>query len=473
MSSIVIVVGLNHKTAPIALREQLALSAEAISTAYATLHAHMRSTTERMSESRIIDEIVILSTCNRFEVYATATQAMDGIAFIEQFFAQLHGLPVTRLASHMYRMTGEAAAEHAMRVACGLDSMILGESQILGQVSAAFEAAHSAGMTGAILSHLFAQALHAGKRARSETAISRFSTSVSHVGVQALLREMPTLPEPNVLVIGAGEMASLAAQAVRRSTGSRLTFINRTFDRAAVLAEKFTGQVRHWFELEQALIQADAVICATGAPHAILYADDIERVMRQRGGSPVAILDIAMPRDVDPSANDIPGVTLFDIDMLHSTVEANLELRHAAVPAVERIIAEALESFTAWYASRHVTPIIRTLREWAQTIADDELDHTLNRLSDADDRTREIVALMAHRLVNRLLHEPTSRLRQQASAGRAHGYAHAVRELFALETLDAVECQHSAGCAFSPDAALDAPQCTLHCILPRSMEPRQ
>lgn len=470
MSSIVIVVGLNHKTAPIALREQLALSAEAISTAYATLHAHMHSTTERMSESRIIDEIVILSTCNRFEVYATAPQGMDGIAFIEQFFAQLHGLPVTRLASHMYRMTGEAAAEHVMRVACGLDSMILGESQIIGQVASAYEAAHSAGMTGAILSHLFAQALHAGKRARSETAISRFSTSVSHVGVQTLLSELPQQAEPNVLVVGAGEMATLAAQAVRRSTGSRLTFINRTFDRAAALATKFTGQAQHWFELEQGLINADAVICATGAPHAILFADDLVRVMRRRGGRPLAILDIAMPRNVEPSVNDIPGITLFDIDMLHTTVEANLELRRAAVPEVERIIAESLANFSEWYSSRHVTPVIRTLREWAQTIAHDELDHTLNRLSDADDRTREIVALMAHRLVNRLLHEPTSRLRQQASAGRAHGYAHAVRELFALETIKAVECQQTAGCAFDDHPETSAARCNLRCILPQGME---
>lgn len=439
----IILVGLNHKTASIDLREQVTFTLEQVRVVYEDLRALISETWSLESDRSLLGEMVLLSTCNRFEVYATTPLPEDGIAFLEQFIAQVHGVTSGRLASCSYRLTGDAAAEHIMRVASGLDSMILGESQILGQVSTAFEAARTAGMVGPVLSRLFAQAIHAGKRARSETAIGRFSTSVSHVGVQTLFSNLTNLPNPNVLIVGAGEMATLAAQSVRNAADSGLVFINRSFNRAAFLAETFDGRARHWLELEQALIQADAVICATAAPHTILYAVDIERVLSKREHRPLVILDIAVPRDVEPATGDIPGVTLFDIDTLQAAVEANLDLRRAEVPVVERLIAEELTTFREWILSRDVTPVIRTLHEWAQTVADDELQRTLNRLSDADEGTRQIVILMAHRLVSRMLHGPTAWLRQQASTGNGHAHANAILELFALETIDIAKNRNS------------------------------
>jgi len=235
------------------------------------------------------------------------------------------------------------------------------------------------------------------------------------------------------------------------------------------MANKFGGSARNWFQLQEALIWADAVICATGAPHIVIDRHIVETGLQQREGRPLVFVDIAVPRDVEDTVGELSGVQVYDIDDLQSVVDSNIELRKAAIPQVETVIQQEMARFAEWYHSRQVTPVIKTLREWAQSIADDELVQTLNRLSDADERTREIVSRMAHRLVNRLLHEPTSRLRIQASEGNGYGYAHAVRELFALNTLDTLECQqHEIGCGLHGQADESAHPCTLQCILPMS-----
>jgi glutamyl-tRNA reductase len=463
----IILVGLNHRTSPVELRERLSLSDSALQSAFADLRSQFRICADSKQPSPIINEVVILSTCNRLEVYASADHLEDGIAFIEQSLAKLHIVPLAELKGYLYSQIGDDVVLHLMRVACGLDSMILGETQILGQVTQAFEEAHKAGMTGPILSHLFAQAIHTGKRARTETPISRYTTSVSHAGALLLLEKLYQPDTARILIVGAGEMAVLAAQALKRFNIRDLMFINRTYERAEALANEFGGTALTWFQLEEALVRTDAVICATGAPHTVIYRRDVEVVLHQREGRPLVMMDIAVPRDVEDSVRDLPGVQYYDIDDLQSVVDTNVELRKAAVPQAETIIQHEMLRFAEWYHSRQVTPVIKTLREWAQSIADDELEQTLNRLADADERTRLIVSRMAHRLVNRLLHVPTSRLRIQASEGNGSGYAHAVRELFALNELDAVECQHhEVGCAAVSQADQTENQCTLQCILP-------
>lgn len=243
-------------------------------------------------------------------------------------------------------------------------------------------------------------------------------------------------------------------------------FLNRTYARAEALTNDFGGKALAWHRFEEALVRADAVICATGAAHIVIDRYDIETVIPQRQNRPLVIMDIAVPRDVEDSVRELSGVQVYDIDDLQSVVDSNVELRKAAMPQVETIIQQEMARFAEWYHSRQVTPVIKTLREWAQSIADNELVQTLNRLSDADERTREIVSRMAHRLVNRLLHEPASRLWIQATKGNGYGYAHAVRELFALNNLDAIECQgHTSGCAAAGRNQTTA-QCNLHCILP-------
>lgn len=463
----IVIVGLNHRTASVELREKLSLSAFALQSAFAEFRSQTRIEADSEQVSQIINEVVILSTCNRLEVYASADHADEGILFIEQFLSKLQNISVDEMKAHIYNHIGDDAVLHLMRVACGLDSMILGETQILGQVTRGFEDARKAGMMGSILSHLFNQAIHAGKRARTETPISRHSTSVSHIAALLIVEKLRQRDTAHILIVGAGEMAALSAQAFKRFDICDMLFINRTYEHAEALANEYGGIAQTWFQLEEALGWADAVICATGAPHVILYRHDLEAVLQQRENRPLVIIDIAVPRDVENTVRELPGVQVYDIDDLQSVVDTNVDHRKAAVPQVETIIRQEMARFAEWYHSRQVTPVIKTLREWAQNIADDELAQTLDRLSDADERTRQIVRRMAHRLVNRLMHEPTSRLRIQASEGNGYRYAHAVRELFSLNDLDPVECQrHTVGCAVVNQTGETKNQCNLQCILP-------
>jgi glutamyl-tRNA reductase len=452
------------------MREKLALSGCALQISLEDLKAHTCTLPESSNGKRPapgIDEAVILSTCNRLEVYVSVHQPDNGIMHVEQFLSKLQDISLNELQGHLYSHVGDDAIKHLMRVACGLDSMILGETQILGQVSQAYEDADRTGMTGPVLSRLFAQAVHTGKRSRAETPISRFTTSVSHAGALLLMKKLNERNTARTLLVGAGEMAGLAAQALKRFDVNDLTFVNRTYTRAEALANDFGGKALTWYQLEEALVWADAVVCATGAPHLVIYRHDIEAALQRRENRPLVIIDIAVPRDVEDTVRELPGVQVYDIDDLQSVVDSNVERRKAAIPQVEAIIQHEMARFAEWYHSRQVTPVIKTLREWAQSIADDELAQTLNRLSDADEHTRQIVSRMAHRLVNRLLHEPTSRLRIQASEGNGYGYAHAVRELFALNTLEAKECQqHETGCGLAGQADQSTNQCTLQCILP-------
>lgn len=457
----VVVVGLDYRTAPVEIREKLTLSGCALRIALEDLRQ------QSGGKQPGSDEAAILSTCNRFEVYFSAHHAERGIALVEQYLSKLQNISPDELNKHLYRHTGDDAIRHLMRVACGLDSMILGEPQILGQVTQAFEDARSAGTTGAVLSHLFAQAIHTGKRAHTETPISRYTTSVSHAGALLLAEKVAQYRAARVLLIGAGEMALLAAQALKRLDFNDLTFINRTYTRAEALASEFGSKSLTWYQLEEALVWADAVVCATGAPHIVIYRRDMESVLPQRADRPLIIMDIAVPRDVEDSVGELPGVEVYDIDDLQSVVDTNVELRRAAVPQVEAIIGQEMARFAEWYHSRQVTPVIKTLRDRAQAIADEELVQTLHRLPDADEHTRQLISRMAHRLVNRLLHEPTSRLRIQASEGNGYGYAHAVRELFALNDLGAIECRRDdAHCTPVGQADQAAQQCNLQCILP-------
>lgn len=465
-------VGLNFRTAPVDLREKLALSGDALAQALAALR-NWRDAPHNGEQRLAPDEVAIVSTCNRLEIYIAAPHARQTAAAALAHIARLNQLSPHELDGHMYEFSGDSAVKHLMRVACGLESMILGETQILGQVTQAFEDARAAGATGPILSHLFAQAIHCGKRAHSETLISRRATSVSSAGVRALLEALPHAESRRFLVVGAGEMATLAAQAVYRLGRADLRIVNRTYAHAQALATNFNATPLAWHQLVEGLAWADAVVSATSAPHTVIHRSDLDAALPQRGGRPLAILDIAVPRDVEDSVRALPEIRYLDIDDLQSVVDANVEQRAAAIPAVEAIIDVEMARFCEWYHGRQVAPVIKTLREWAEGIAADELDQTLNRLSSADERTRQLVSRLAHRLVNRLLHEPTSRLRLQASEGNGTGYAHAVRELFALNELDAFECStEDERCAYQPAGEAAPVQCNLRCILPPVVDHR-
>lgn len=452
------VFGLSFRTAPVEIRERLALTGASLLAALDDM--------SRGSTSPSLDEVVILSTCNRLEVYGSAQESAGFANSVAEFLARLNDVALDDLLAHAYSASGDDAVCHLMRVACGLDSMILGETQILGQVSDAYEAAHNAGTAGPLLSRLFAQAIHAGKRARTESTISRHTTSVSHAAVRQILDSSADPASLRVLVVGAGESAVLAAGALERAGVRNLTFVNRTMEHAEEIAGAHGGRALTWFQLDEALSWADAVLCATGAPHTVISREDVEAVQRLRDGRLLTIVDIAVPRDVDDTVRELPGVRYHDIDDLQNVIDGNLELRRAVVPEVEKIVEEELLRFTEWHRGRQVLPVIKGLREWVHNVAQEELDQTLNRLPDADARTRQQVGRMVHQLVNRLLHGPTTRLRMQALEGNGHGYAYAVRELFGLPEIDALDVPCGADCPLFQAGQGVATPCDLHCILP-------
>jgi glutamyl-tRNA reductase len=459
----ILLVGLNHRTAPLALREQLALSGCAMTMALDDLPVRgaldgAPARSGKSAEPPPLQEAVILSTCNRLEVYANPRSIGGGRAAVEAFLSRLQNIPLHTLKPHLYFVHGQDVVIHLMRVAAGLDSMILGEAQILGQVSDAFTVAKTANTTGPVLSHLFSQAVHAGKRARTETTISRHTTSVSHAAAGLITEKLGGLEEANVLVIGAGEMAEVALQALVDRGARRLTCMNRTFASVVELAGRFGGQARPWHEIPEGLAWADVVLSATGAPHTIIQADTVAEILPARVGRPLLFIDVAVPRDIDEAVGELPGVARYDIDDLQQVLDENMAQREAAIPQVEAIIAEEAASFAEWLSSRQVAPVIADLRRYAAGIAQAEVAGALNRLGGLSEQEQKVVERLARRIVNKLLHEPTVRLRAQAASGNGYAYAHVVRELFDLDALEPEEplASHANGSNGRPAEVLDA-----------------
>ena len=416
----VVLLGVNHHTASVALRERLSLSGCAL-----------RSALEELRATEVVLEAALLSTCNRLELYATLNPKANTDCLTAALSA-LYLLPEDEMHPHLYVKTGDEVTQHLLRVACGLESMILGEDQILGQVGLAFQEAQTAGTSGPILSRLFAQATQAGKRARTETQISRFTTSVSHAGAQLVLQTRQ--PGQNrVLIVGVGEMATLAAQALCSSSELELAIINRTLIHAEGLAQKLGARALSWCQLDEALAWADAVICATGAPHTVIYYSEVAAVQKAREGRSLTLVDLAVPRDIEETVATLESVAYHDIDALQQVIDANFELRRAAIPAVENIITQEAARFVEWLQTREVTPVIKDLRDWAQGLAQSEVEKALSRLPDADEATQRAIEILAHSLVNRLMHEPTLRLRSNAIEGNGVNYADTVRDIFGLE----------------------------------------
>lgn len=438
----VILVGLNHQTAPVALREQLSLSGCALDMALNDLNASKIAAAHLDGHAAFggIHESVILSTCNRLEIYAVSGDAAGAFAAVESFLSGLQGVPVEQLHPHLYLLQDQAAVEHLLRVASGLDSMILGEPQILGQVTQAHARAQGAGTSGLMLSQLFARAIHTGKRARSETAISRHTTSVSHAAARLARDTFGDLSQARVLVVGAGETAELAARALYDEGARRITCINRTYARAERLARQVDGRALHWGYLADALADADVIVTATGAPHTVIGREDVAQVLPRRSGTPLVIVDVAVPRDVEPEVGDLPGVRRYDVDHLQDAVDANRAQREAAAPQVEAIVQQEAEAFDCWLRSRQVLPALVGLRRRAETIAQSELDLMLRRLDNPDPHTEQVMSLLAHRIVGKLLHQPTIRLKAEAANGNGIVYADTIQELFALDSHDQAPC---------------------------------
>ncbi len=433
-------VGFNHRTAPIDLRERFSLMGCGLRMALADLRSDASpSSAQQAGLAGCLGEAVLLSTCNRLEFYATSAEPQNARLAMEGFLSRLQGVDPDSLRPYLIYQEGQEAIRHLMRVASGLESMILGEPQILGQVAHAYTEAQVAGTGGPVLSQLFSQAVHCGKRARTETAIGSYTTSLSHAAARRACKVLGSLAGRHALVVGAGEMAALAALALRQHGIGQVTCISRTFARAEQLACRVEGRALGWHQLEDALAKADVVISATAAPHTIITYDHIARALGRKAvpfdpaPSPsLLLIDLALPRDIDLVGEQLPGVVRLDLDHLRDDVDVNRARREAAVPDVEHIVAEEAAALGEWIIGRQVVPALVELRRKAESVASLELQRTLRRLQCDDPRVEDEVRQLAHRLVNKLLHEPTIRLKTEAAAGNGATYASLVEELFAL-----------------------------------------
>ncbi len=447
-ASSILLVGLSHHTAPITVRERFSFDADSLRSLLCALR-------NDGGEESVLQEVIVLSTCNRLEVYAVSLEPTAAVHQVVGEIARQRNAAQAELTSYVYVKTGQAAIEHLLHVASGLDSLILGEAQILGQVADAYASAQANGDSGPILARLFHTALHCGKRARRETAIGSYTTSISHAAVKQARAILGDLSHRTALILGAGEMAELAAAALNQHQIASLLCINRTQAHAERLAAQVGGRALEWRQLDEALATVDLVISATAAPSMVLTAATVAQAMGARDGRPLVLFDIAHPRDIDPNVDALPGVMRFDLDHLQHCIDANLGRRQAAIPHVKAIIAEESAAFMEWLAARDVLPAVMALRRRGETIAGQEVERTLRKLLHGhaeDERLRQEVERLANRIVAKLLHEPTVRLKARAAGGDGPCFAQALTELFGLETAASIsasteETAETRGCA--------------------------
>jgi len=420
----ILMIGLNHKVAPVEVRERLAFSPERIPVALKELTG---------DESAKIKEAVLLSTCNRTEVYICTCDSSVGEARLREFLAEHARLPVEKLQRMLYVWREAEAVEHLMQVAAGLDSLVLGENEILGQVRSAAEMAQVVGATGPILSALFRYVIQAGKRARAETEIGRGDISVASVVVELAEQAFGLLNDRTALLIGAGKISSLTARALVRAGLRCIMIANRTYEKAEKIAKKLNGTAVHFDALDEVLTQADIVICSTGAPHIVLHTDAVEKAQKIRDNRPLLVADLAVPRDADPEIASISGVQLANIDDLETVVKTSYPLTKSIYQEVDTIIQQELEGFHHWVNVRRCVPVIRALHDKAETIYQAEIERTLQRLGSLTPHQERLVQAMGKAIANKLLHEPTMHLRELSSEEDLFTYLELVQELYDIQ----------------------------------------
>ena len=411
----ILLTGVNHATAPLDVRERVSFSRHQLHEALPLLADH-------------VGEGVILSTCNRTEVYTVSDAPSDAATRIRDFVADYHGLEPSLVSPHLHDQTGVDAVRHLFRVASGLDSMILGESEILGQVRNALTAAAENGSLGAPVSRLFHRAIRTGRRARDETDVGRNALSVSYAAVGLAQRVLGDLRGLRVLLIGAGNAGQLVARALRTTGSSDLMIANRTSERGEELARSLDGRAVDFSELGPTLEAADIVITATEAPDYVLERGAVASAMGGRPGRPMFLFDLSVPRNIEPTAGDIDEVSLFNIDDLSSIAEENLESRREAAADAEEIVEGEVVRFMAWWDSLEALPLIRTLRERAERTREAELARALRKLPDLSADEIEALDAMTRSIINRLLHDPTVALKRRSDRSQIQ----AARDLFRL-----------------------------------------
>jgi glutamyl-tRNA reductase len=446
--------GISHKTAPVALRERLAFT-ESQSVEFA----------KQITESEDVHEAVTISTCNRTEVYLVVGDPVRAETDVLGMLARRACIRPTELAQEIYSPRNCEAARQLYRVTAGLESMIVGEAEIQGQVKRAYEAAMAAGVTGPLLNRLFAAALTTGKRVRSETGIGSSRVSIPSVAVDLAEDVLGGLADRHVVILGAGETSELTAQALAHQGVGTIFVANRHADRALSLAQRFGGSVVGLDKLPDQLLEADIVVSSTSSPHPILGSEELQVVMEQRTGRPLLLIDIAVPRDIDSRCGDIDGVTLYDIDDLQAVVVRNLGARKEIVPQAEEIVEEEIRRFARWLGQLETLPTVSALREHGNTLVEQILAENVGRWESASERDLVRVEAIARAVLGRLLHEPTIRLRS-FSEERGHASLQLVRELFGLDTPQGGTSDEPQRDASSGDASSEDPDAKLAEVRP-------
>jgi glutamyl-tRNA reductase len=416
-----VVVGLNHRTVPVELLERMAVPPEGLPKA---LHA--------LARREHLAEVVLLSTCNRTEVYAHATLFHPAMQDVRDFLTDTSGIDPDEFSDLLYAYYDDAAVAHLFGVAAGLDSMIIGEGEILGQVREAWQVAEHEGASGPMLSRTFRHAIEVGKRARTETGIGHHAVSVSSAAVSVAVGLLGSLDDRRVLVLGAGEMGQGAALALAGAGVQEIVVANRTPQRADALAARVGGRAIPLSELERALVECDVLLVSTGATDMLVERSAIESVMQRRNGRALLIVDIGVPRNVDPGAGEVFGVSLLDIDDLRAVGEQSMTQRRQEIGKVRDLIAEELDRYRLEKSAREVAPLVAALRARAADIRLGELDRFRAKLDALDSDTRRAVEAITEGIVNKLLHEPTVRVKEAAGTTRGDLYADALAELFGL-----------------------------------------
>ncbi|RUL51072.1 glutamyl-tRNA reductase [Lysinibacillus antri] len=417
-----LVVGLNYKTAPVEIRERLSFIENELPKAMAAL-----------KKEKSILEDVIVSTCNRTEIYAVVDQLNTGRYYIKQFLSKWFNIPVDQFDKHLYIREDDDSLHHLFRVTAGIDSMVLGETQILGQVKKSFLEAQEVGTTGTIYNQLFKQAVTFAKRAHNETTINENAVSVSYAAVELAKKIFGSLKHKHVAILGAGKMGELAIQNLYGSGVGKVTVVNRTFEKAEKLASKFHGSAKSMAELQCTLLEADILISSTGSSDYVIDFELMEFVERLRKGKPLFMVDIAVPRDLDPRIGDLPNVFLYDIDDLQGIVEANLAEREQAAQQITDMIGQEVVQFKDWFATLGVVPVISALRKKANQIQQETMVSIENKMPNLTERERKILNKHTKSIINQLLKEPILQAKELANAPKASQQLQLFQQIFGIE----------------------------------------
>ncbi|MDI7740673.1 glutamyl-tRNA reductase [Lysinibacillus fusiformis] len=422
-----LVVGLNYRTAPVEIREKLSFIESELPNAMAAL-----------KKEKSILEDVIVSTCNRTEIYAVVDQLHTGRYYIKQFLAKWFDISVEQFDEHLYIREDDDSLHHLFRVTSGIDSMVLGETQILGQVKKSFLEAQEVGTTGTIYNQLFKQAVTFAKRAHNETTINENAVSVSYAAVELAKKIFGSLKNKHVAILGAGKMGELAIQNLYGNGVGKVTVVNRTFEKAEKLASKFNGDAKSMQELQCMLLEADILITSTGATDYVIDYELMQFVERLRKGKPLFMVDIAVPRDIDPRVSDLPNVFLYDIDDLQGIVEANLAEREQAAKEITDMIGQEVLQFKDWFATLGVVPVISALRKKANRIQQETMSSIENKMPNLTEREIKILNKHTKSIINQLLKDPILQAKELANSPKANLQLQLFQQIFGIEE-DVVE----------------------------------